>query len=138
MSDPFKVCYLAPASSLNGQTPPAKPTLKSIRTRRNTSLSCSACRLRKTKCLGGPPCGNCVKHKTECRREEDKDGRRQTSLKRKLIELEKDAVFSCGYSRPFATKRMLKSHSCSISFAAMLRMMKFDLRSQVEDSGQYP
>ncbi|KAH1312232.1 hypothetical protein KXX16_005012 [Aspergillus fumigatus] len=90
MSDPFKVCYLAPASSLNGQTPPAKPTLKSIRTRRNTSLSCSACRLRKTKCLGGPPCGNCVKHKTECRREEDKDGRRQTSLKRKLIELEKD------------------------------------------------
>ncbi|GAQ09855.1 hypothetical protein ALT_7176 [Aspergillus lentulus] len=42
------------------------------------------------KCQGGPPCENCVKYKTECRREEDKDGRRQTSLKRKLIELEKD------------------------------------------------
>ncbi|EAW17420.1 Zn(II)2Cys6 transcription factor domain-containing protein [Aspergillus fischeri NRRL 181] len=90
MSDPFRVRYLAPASSSDGQTLPAKRTLKSIRTRRNASLSCSACRLRKTKCQGGPPCENCVKYKTECRREEDKDGRRQTSLKRKLIELEKD------------------------------------------------
>ncbi|PKX97670.1 Zn(II)2Cys6 transcription factor domain-containing protein [Aspergillus novofumigatus IBT 16806] len=90
MSDPFKVRYLAPASSSDGQIQPAKRTLKSIRSRRNASLSCSACRLRKAKCQGGPPCENCVKYKTECRREEDKDGRRQTSLKRKLIELEKD------------------------------------------------
>ncbi|RLL94478.1 hypothetical protein CFD26_102642 [Aspergillus turcosus] len=42
------------------------------------------------KCQGGPPCENCVKYQTECRREEDKDGRRQTSLKRKLAELEQD------------------------------------------------
>ncbi|GIJ99730.1 hypothetical protein Aspvir_003732 [Aspergillus viridinutans] len=90
MSDPFKVRSLAPALSSGGQTLTAKRTLRSIRTRRNASLSCSACRLRKTKCQGGPPCENCVKYQTECRREEDKDGRRQKSLKRKLIELEQD------------------------------------------------
>ncbi|GIJ86304.1 hypothetical protein Asppvi_005191 [Aspergillus pseudoviridinutans] len=90
MSDPFKVRSLAPAMSSDGQTLTAKRTLGSIRTRRNASLSCSACRHRKTKCQGGPPCENCVKYQTECLREEDKDGRRQTSLKRKLTELEQD------------------------------------------------
>ncbi|RHZ46511.1 uncharacterized protein CDV56_102690 [Aspergillus thermomutatus] len=90
MSDPFKVRSLAPASSSNGRTLLENCALKTIPTRRNASMSCSACKLRKAKCQGGTPCGNCVKHQTECRREEDKDGRRQTSLKRKLIELEQD------------------------------------------------
>ncbi|KAL4804735.1 hypothetical protein BDV18DRAFT_142404 [Aspergillus unguis] len=58
------------------------------RRRKNVGTACSACKSRKLKCSGVPPCDNCVKSRVECALDETADKRRRGALKRKIDQLE--------------------------------------------------
>ncbi|KAL2816453.1 hypothetical protein BJX63DRAFT_387377 [Aspergillus granulosus] len=62
--------------------------------RKNVGTACLACKTRKLKCTGAPPCTNCVKSRLECTLDESADKRRRGPLKRKIDHLEdKEEVF---------------------------------------------
>ncbi|CEL04101.1 hypothetical protein ASPCAL05233 [Aspergillus calidoustus] len=62
--------------------------------RKNVGTACLACKTRKLKCTGAPPCANCVKSRLECNLDESADKRRRGPLKRKIDHLEdKEEVF---------------------------------------------
>ncbi|KAL2857327.1 hypothetical protein BJY01DRAFT_202619 [Aspergillus pseudoustus] len=62
--------------------------------RKNVGTACLACKTRKLKCTGAPPCANCVKSRLECTLDESADKRRRGPLKRKIDHLEdKEEVF---------------------------------------------
>ncbi|KAL3462404.1 hypothetical protein BJX64DRAFT_139764 [Aspergillus heterothallicus] len=62
--------------------------------RKNVGTACLACKSRKLKCTGAPPCANCVKSRLECTLDESADKRRRGPLKRKIDHLEdKEEVF---------------------------------------------
>ncbi|KAL4905474.1 hypothetical protein BDW74DRAFT_152697 [Aspergillus multicolor] len=57
------------------------------RRRKNVGTACTACKARKLKCTGAPPCTNCLKSRVECTLDETADKRRRGVLKRKIDEL---------------------------------------------------
>ncbi|EED20758.1 conserved hypothetical protein [Talaromyces stipitatus ATCC 10500] len=63
------------------------------KTRKNVSSACRACKARKLKCSGIPPCETCVKSKQECIIDAEGDQRRKLNLKRKVDSLENDRQF---------------------------------------------
>ncbi|PLB46427.1 hypothetical protein P170DRAFT_465950 [Aspergillus steynii IBT 23096] len=79
---------LAPAG--NPSKLPAPRPLVAKPARKNSSLACSECREKKTKCIGGVPCTKCRERKTECIVNEASDKRRKLDLKRKIQSLEHD------------------------------------------------
>ncbi|KAL4912908.1 hypothetical protein BDW62DRAFT_193606 [Aspergillus aurantiobrunneus] len=56
--------------------------------RKNVGTACSACKARKLKCTGAPPCANCLRSRLECTLDETADRRRRGVLKRKIDTLE--------------------------------------------------
>ncbi|KAL2823792.1 hypothetical protein BDW59DRAFT_92284 [Aspergillus cavernicola] len=56
--------------------------------RKNVGTACLACKSRKLKCTGAPPCTNCVKSSLQCTLDETADRRRRGALKRKIDQLE--------------------------------------------------
>lgn len=66
------------------------------RKRTNIGVACTACKARKLKCSGAPPCQNCLKNHVECTVDNTSDKRRKSGIKRKLETLEdrKDLLLS--------------------------------------------
>ncbi|KAH8691609.1 hypothetical protein BGW36DRAFT_305078 [Talaromyces proteolyticus] len=58
--------------------------------RKNVSSACQACKARKLKCSGVPPCKTCLKSKVECVIDTEGDQRRKLNLKKKIDSLEDD------------------------------------------------
>ncbi|KAL3478133.1 hypothetical protein BJX99DRAFT_108244 [Aspergillus californicus] len=56
--------------------------------RKNVGTACLACKARKLKCTGAPPCANCSKSHLECTLDETADRRRRGPIKRKMDNLE--------------------------------------------------
>ncbi|OJJ48145.1 hypothetical protein ASPZODRAFT_62889 [Penicilliopsis zonata CBS 506.65] len=54
------------------------------------SRACTQCRRRKVKCTGETPCRNCIDNRLGCRIDEENDGRRRLSAKRKIESLQQD------------------------------------------------
>ncbi|KAH8429008.1 uncharacterized protein LDX57_006679 [Aspergillus melleus] len=63
---------------------------RSVPRRTNSSLACTACKVRKTKCDGKEPCERCIAKKTECFYDYNADQRRRINIKRKISTLEED------------------------------------------------
>ncbi|PLB38625.1 uncharacterized protein BDW47DRAFT_131248 [Aspergillus candidus] len=77
---------LAPAP---GQ--PQKPNASAddvVPGRKHKTTACRACKLKKLKCRGDPPCEHCVANRIECVVDEMADMRRKFAMKRKLDRLE--------------------------------------------------
>ncbi|EED17883.1 C6 transcription factor, putative [Talaromyces stipitatus ATCC 10500] len=66
------------------------PRRVSSQRRNQKSTACEACKVKKIKCSGGPPCESCVRNGIECVVDETQDGRRKIAIKRTIDDLEKD------------------------------------------------
>ncbi|KAL2812016.1 hypothetical protein BJX63DRAFT_433018 [Aspergillus granulosus] len=86
MSDPQSSRPLAPAPGLP-ETPNA-PTDEANPGRKHKTTACRACKQKKLKCRGDPPCQHCVANGLECHVDEMADMRRKTAMKRKVDRLE--------------------------------------------------
>ncbi|KKK16277.1 hypothetical protein ARAM_003168 [Aspergillus rambellii] len=73
--------FKAPAASKSA-------TDDNLKRRKNVGTACLACKARKLKCTGEPPCANCIKSRLECNLDETTDKRRRGALKRKIDQLE--------------------------------------------------
>ncbi|KAL3466872.1 hypothetical protein BJX64DRAFT_249196 [Aspergillus heterothallicus] len=86
MSDPQPSRPLAPAPGFpeiqNAPTDDANPG------RKHKTTACRACKQKKLKCRGDPPCQHCVANGIECHVDEMADMRRKTAMKRKVDRLE--------------------------------------------------
>ncbi|KAL2846338.1 hypothetical protein BJX68DRAFT_128091 [Aspergillus pseudodeflectus] len=86
MSDPQSSRPLAPAPGLpetqHVVTEEANPG------RKHKTTACRACKQKKLKCRGDPPCQHCVANGIECHVDEMADMRRKTAMKRKVDRLE--------------------------------------------------
>lgn len=86
MSDSHSSRSLAPA--------PGHPPRRSVSTddvvpgRKHKTTACRACKLKKLKCRGDPPCEHCVANGIECIVDEMADMRRKFAMKRKIDRLE--------------------------------------------------
>ncbi|KAJ5979878.1 hypothetical protein N7481_007176 [Penicillium waksmanii] len=69
---------------------PERPEANNPKLVKNASSACSACRRRKSRCVGGVPCEPCRKADTKCELDFDTDGRRRVAFKRKIQSLEQD------------------------------------------------
>ncbi|EAW08929.1 putative C6 transcription factor [Aspergillus clavatus NRRL 1] len=57
--------------------------------RRYKTTACKACKRKKLKCRGGPPCQPCQTHGIECEVDEMSDMRRKNAMERKVEQLER-------------------------------------------------
>ncbi|RAH71875.1 C6 transcription factor [Aspergillus aculeatinus CBS 121060] len=86
MSDPQSASRsLAPAPGLpqNSKSPD-----NVVQGRKHKTTACTACKQKKLKCRGDPPCQHCVANGIECHVDEMADMRRKFAMKRKLERLE--------------------------------------------------
>ncbi|KKK14586.1 hypothetical protein P175DRAFT_0443092 [Aspergillus ochraceoroseus IBT 24754] len=95
MSDPQPSTRpLAPAPSLSQQSQDAPTTATPSSSnednpgRKHKTTACRACKQKKLKCRGDPPCQHCVANGIECHVDEMADMRRKLAMKRKLGRLE--------------------------------------------------
>ncbi|KAI3002245.1 transcriptional regulator family: Fungal Specific TF [Aspergillus niger] len=77
--------FLAPAP---GQPPTAKVADNVVQGRKHKTTACKACKQKKLKCRGDPPCQHCVANGIPCLVDEMADMRRKYAMKRKLDRLE--------------------------------------------------
>ncbi|RAL08504.1 C6 transcription factor [Aspergillus homomorphus CBS 101889] len=76
---------LVPAPNL----PPSTRSLDNVaQGRKHKTTACTACKQKKLKCRGDPPCQHCVANGIECHVDEMSDMRRKFAMKRKLERLE--------------------------------------------------
>ncbi|KAI9368233.1 hypothetical protein BJX61DRAFT_233410 [Aspergillus egyptiacus] len=63
--------------------------------RKHKSTACRACKKKKLKCRGDPPCQNCIVNGIECHVDEMADMRRKDAMKRKIdgLEQSKDTLY---------------------------------------------
>ncbi|KAJ5584949.1 uncharacterized protein N7459_004749 [Penicillium hispanicum] len=78
-----------PLASAPGRTPPQTASYLEPRPRK-VAIACTACQKRKSRCIGGVPCDACRNANTQCAIDEGSDGRRKTSVKRKIDALEQN------------------------------------------------
>ncbi|PWY83610.1 hypothetical protein BO70DRAFT_386976 [Aspergillus heteromorphus CBS 117.55] len=79
--------FLAPAPA-PGQPPQLKASDHAVQGRKHKTTACQACKLKKLKCRGDPPCQHCVANGLHCQVDEMADMRRKYAMKRKLERLE--------------------------------------------------
>ncbi|KAI9367655.1 hypothetical protein BJX61DRAFT_551200 [Aspergillus egyptiacus] len=103
--------------------------------RKNVGTACLACKSRKLKCTGAPPCANCVKSRIECTLDETADKRRRGALKRRIDHLEynKDLLHRirnvlCDNTRYIPLLNLIRSH-------ASLAEIRFYIEHQLPRSG---